>query len=260
MTYKVVVGVPVYNEYPALPRLLDKLVALKAQLGEQLHVCVVNDGSTDLTEAVLHKYAAAHAFITYRSHDRNRGLGAAIDTLFAFVSEQYGPDDVLVTIDGDNTHHPRFIPGLVRQLKTKDLDLVIASRFTAGGKEKGVSAARKLCSRGAAVFFKLFFPIAGVTDYSSGYRCYRIGYVQKAMAAYGGKLVTTAGFACMAEIIAKFSRLGVKAGEYPLILDYHLKQGHSKMNIYKTVRGYIRLLRTVRDAEPSAGNRGIDHE
>ncbi|RAV08660.1 glycosyltransferase [Paenibacillus contaminans] len=252
MTYKVVVGVPVYNEYPALARLLDKLVALKERLHVPLRVLVVNDGSTDRTEAVLRKYADEHSFIAYENHETNRGLGAAIHTLFARVTEQFAAEDILITIDGDNTHHPRFIPGMVRQLQSQNLDLVIASRFAAGGKEKGVSLTRKLCSRGAKAYFKLFFPIAGVSDYSSGYRGYRIGYLQQAMAAYEGKLVTTEGFACMAEIIAKFSRLGVKAGEYPLVLDYHLKQGRSKMNVAKTVRGYLALLQNVPKYESPA--------
>jgi len=61
-----------------------------------------------------------------------------------------------------------------------------------------------------------------------------------------GQLVTTNGFDCMAEIAARFSRIGIRAGEVPLILNYGLKDGESKMNVARTIRGYFSLLGKVR--------------
>jgi len=50
----------------------------------------------------------------------------------------------------------------------------------------------------------------------------------------------------MPEIAAKFSRMGIRAGEVPLILNYELKEGESKMKVARTVKGYFSLLAKVR--------------
>ena len=106
-------------------------------------------------------------------------------TLFCHVGQNYGQGDILITLDADNTHNPNIIPNMVDKLVKEKLDVVIASRFAEGGKEIGLSIERKIYSRGAAAFLKLFFPIENVHDYSCGFRAYDIGYLDKAIKAYG---------------------------------------------------------------------------
>jgi len=248
MNKKVVVGLPAYNEGAVLPQLLQSMVQLREQLGEgrELEIVVINDGSTDDTESILQEYSRIYPFLNYISHPHNQGLGRAMRTLLRSVSEQYKDGDILITLDADNTHSPQLIPGLLDKLEKEGLDLVIASRFTPGGKEIGLALHRKICSRGAGLFLKTFFPIRNVRDYSCGFRAYRIGYLKKAMAMYGGEIVTSAGFECMAEILARFSKIGVSVGEYPLELHYERKKGRSKMNLPRTIMGYFRLLKVVK--------------
>lgn len=248
---KIVVALPAYNEGASLPQLFAKLEELRAVLGDTLHIVVVNDGSTDQTEGVLQQYAEKWPNFTYINHPGNRGLGEAMKTIFAYACERYTSTDVLVTMDADNTHNPRIIPELVNKLNTEQLDMTIASRFAAGGQEMGLSWNRKLYSRGARLFFKFFFPILNVNDYSSGFRAYRIGYLKRALIMYRGALITTRGFDCMAEIVARFSLIGVRAGEIPLVLEYHLKAGKSKMNVKRTIMGYFNLLRRVKPPRPA---------
>ena len=69
--------------------------------------------------------------------------------------------------------------------------------------------------------------------------------LQKAVQQYGENVVTSKGFACTAEIIARLGKIGVKAGELPLRLDYDLKEGRSKMNVSRTIAGYFRLIRAI---------------
>ncbi|MBV6713006.1 glycosyltransferase family 2 protein [Paenibacillus chitinolyticus] len=246
MKETIIVGLPAYNEQDALPKLLPKLEQLSVQFGEAFRVVVVNDGSSDGTAGVLKEACRTYAWLQVIDHERNRGLGEAMNTLVRFVTSEYQPSDVLVTLDADNTHNPNLIPALVAKLKENKLDLVVASRFARGGQELGLSFLRRLYSRGAMVFFKLFFPIEGVHDYSSGFRAYRIGYLNQAMNLYKERLITTSGFDCMAEMMARFSKIGIKAGEYPLVLEYHLKVGRSKMNVKRTIAGYFRLLMKVK--------------
>lgn len=246
MDYKVVVGLPAYNEEAVLPQVLDALQQLRDTYGESLQIVVINDGSTDNTEDILHTYCEKNACISYITHQQNKGLGGAMKTLLYNAVSICNPDDVLITLDADNTHSPNIIPAMIDKLKKERLDVVIASRFISGGKEIGLSLNRKICSRGATYLLKTFFPIPNVHDYSCGYRAYQLGYLKKALSLYNGELITTDGFECMAEILAKFSRIGVTAGEYPLVLQYHLKNGKSKMRLVRTIMGYFRLLRNVK--------------
>ncbi|SHI50593.1 glycosyltransferase family 2 protein [Lutispora thermophila] len=249
----VIVGLPAYNEEEAIPKVLDKLLFLRDIYGDRLRILVVNDGSTDETEEILKRYSGSYDYINYINHNVNQGLGRAVYTLFYHVSHKYGKGDILITMDADNTHNPKIIPFMVDKLVKEQLDLVIASRFVNGGREIGLSLERKLLSRGAAAFLKLFFPVQNVHDYSSGFRAYDVEYLHRAIMAYGGDLVTSRGFECMAEILARFSKLGVRAGEYPLVLEYNLKQGDSKMKVFRTIKGYLRLPLKVKKPQAKRG-------
>lgn len=212
MNRKIIIGLPAYNEAAVLPKLIDKIRPLTDVFHDDLRILIVNDGSTDQTEPLLRAYADRDPRLLYINHPRNKGLGEVWNTMFRYVCSHYRENDILVTMDADNTHNPRIVPPMVRKLIEEDLDVVIASRFTSGGKELGLSWFRKLTSRGARLFFKLFFSIPNVNDYTSGFRCYRIGFLQKAMNRYGQRLVVSKGFESTAEIMARFSRLGRAGG------------------------------------------------
>ena len=246
MDYKVIIGLPAYNEELSIAKLLDKIIKLKDVFGEGLEVIIVNDGSKDKTESILKKYSDKFKYINYINHPQNMGLGRAMNTLITHVTQNFAGSDILVTLDADNTHNPKIIPAMIEQLNKNKLDIVIASRFTPGGEEMGLTVLRKTYSRGAMMFCKCLYPIKNVNDYSCGFRAYNIGFLQKVLKAYDGNIVTVNGFECMVEILARCGKVGVKAGEYPLVLEYNLKEGISKMNVSKTILGYLRLVRKIK--------------
>jgi glycosyltransferase involved in cell wall biosynthesis len=116
-TVEVLVGIPAYNEATTV----GDVVRSANQYADE--VLVVDDASDDDTAAV-----AREAGATVHTHDRNRGYGGALKTLFA-EADRRGAEH-LVVIDGDGQHDSSDIPEAVETQQETDADIVIGSRFT----------------------------------------------------------------------------------------------------------------------------------
>lgn len=115
MGCRALTALPVFNEAKHVSRVLDLVVR------QGTDVLVVDDGSTDGTDAIL----AARGDIAVASHVKNQGYGAALRTAFAY-SLQHGYD-VLVTIDCDGQHEPQLIPAFVAACL--DQEMVSGTRY-----------------------------------------------------------------------------------------------------------------------------------
>jgi len=242
------IALPAYNEERSLPALLERYVALRPEIerrGAALRILVVDDGSTDGT------IAAAEAFrdrldLEVIPHGVNRNLGAALRTGLTGALERAADDDLVATMDADNTHDPALLPRMWETLERADADLVIASRYAPGGDEVGLSPLRKVLSRGASFLLTLVTRVPGARDYTCGYRLYRVSLLRRAAAAWGERLIEEAGFVCMAELLVKLGLGGARVAEAPLVLRYDLKEGASKMKIMRTISRYFAMARRVR--------------
>ena len=201
---------------------------------------VVDDGSRDATALVASK-ATFVMPIELVEHRVNRGLAAALRTGLTAALDRCGPDDVIVTMDADNTHPPQLIPGMMAKI-AQGFDVVIASRFQPGAKVHGVPRSRQLYSVGARFLFQAMFPIRGVRDYTCGYRAYRATALRQAVQMYGDQLISETGFSCMADLLLKLQRLPLRMAEVPLELHYERRGTGSKMHVARTIRETMSLL------------------
>ncbi len=241
-------ALPAYNEERSLPPLLERCIPVAAALagdGCRLAVIVVDDGSRDGTIAAARAFAG-RLEVEVVPHGVNRGLGAALRTGLPAAIERAGEDDLVATMDADNTHDPGLLPEMRRRLLADPADLVIASRYTPGGDEIGLSPLRKVLSRGASTLLTLVTPVRGARDYTCGYRLYRASLLRRAAAAWGERLIEESGFTCMAEVLLKLGRGGARVAEAPLVLRYDLKEGASKMKVARTIGRYFALARRIR--------------
>ncbi|MDR4505572.1 MAG: glycosyltransferase family 2 protein [Candidatus Scalindua sp.] len=91
-----------------------------------LDILIIDDGSKDRTQEI-----AADNGVKVLKHPFNMGYGVAVQTGYKYaVKHDY---DIVVQIDGDGQHDPKFITPLIRTLQQSRADVVIGSRFLKGG-------------------------------------------------------------------------------------------------------------------------------
>lgn len=228
------VVLPAYNEEAGLAALLDKLKLALADV--DYHVIVVDDGSRDATAEVARLRGAE-----LLQHPLNLGLGATVRDGLIHAGSLAAPGDTVVVLDADDTHPPSRILAMQRKLD-EGYDVVIASRFRLGSRVVGVSWSRRLYSWGASWLFQLFYPIAGVRDFTCGFRAYRAEALQRALACYGPGLVDRDGFECMVDTLLKLRQLKLRFTEVPFVLRYDRKAGATKMNVRRTIVNTLLLM------------------
>ncbi len=118
-TTETIVAVPAYNEAESIEQVVSE-ASLYADT-----VLVVDDGSVDET---ADRARAAGAMVV--EHERNKGYGAALKTVFAEAKRRNAGH--LVVIDGDGQHDAADIPRLIEQQETEGTDITIGSRFLNG--------------------------------------------------------------------------------------------------------------------------------
>ena len=146
-------------------------------------------------------------------------------------------------MDADLTHDPSYIPQLLKAIESGS-DIAVASRFAAGGSEKGTPKNRRWISNFANYVFRTFFPIKGVREYTCGFRAYKIDTIRQALNFYGNDFLQLRGlgFCCTVEKLVKLNLLGAKITEVPFTLRYDKKRGDSKMSFNVTTFGYLVML------------------
>lgn len=159
MSSKLLVIIPAYNEAENIGHVLAEI---REQV-PQAHLLVINDGSTDNTTAVA---KAAGAFVLDLPY--NLGIGGAVQSGYLYgKTHSY---DMVARMDGDGQHNPAFLPEMLAQLETGEVDGVIGSRFVNG---QGYRASWQ-----RAVGIKLFaLAVSRVTkqsytDTTSGFQVY----------------------------------------------------------------------------------------
>ena len=172
-------------------------------------------------------------------HSQNLGLAEALKTGFKAVIEEIEDDDYVVFMDSDNTHNPRYIPLMINA--AKKFDLVIGSRYVKNGKQINVPYIRIFMSKAINYLIKLLLK-AKVKDFTSGYRCFRASTIKTLYKTFGDHLIVSQGFEASFEVLLKALTCNFKVGEIPIVLDYGLKNGKSKMRLIPTILNYMRFL------------------
>jgi glycosyltransferase involved in cell wall biosynthesis len=105
------ITVPVYNEAESLPHLMPALRTVLERLGRPWEVVLVNDGSTDASEAILDQMARDDPRVKVIHFRRNHGQTAAM-----MAGIDFAAGEVIIPIDADLQNDPEDIPALLAKL------------------------------------------------------------------------------------------------------------------------------------------------
>ena len=240
-----VVVLPAFNEESSINQVLSTLENTFSEHELKFEIIICNDGSSDKTLQEIKKCSQfMETPIHIINHAHNRGLGETIRDLFeAAVLVADTDQDVIIRMDCDKTHDPRYIPGLILEIN-KGFDVVTTSRFFSNSGQTGVGRVRKIVSRLANLYMRIFFPINGLREYTCGYRAYKSSIIKKALDIYGNDFLQLKefGFTCTLEKLVKLNLIGAKFSEIPFVLKYDMKTSSSKMVFTSTTLGYLVLV------------------
>ncbi len=127
---KLSVIVPAYNEEKTIYGILERLFKVSLIGGVEKEVVVVNDCSTDHTEAQLQTFInekRSGMHIIHASHSANKGKGAAIRT-----GIEKATGDFIIVQDADLEYDPNEINILLKPVLDEVADVVYGSRFMGG--------------------------------------------------------------------------------------------------------------------------------
>jgi dolichol-phosphate mannosyltransferase len=225
-----VVIVPTYNESENVVPLLEAI----RELGiAGLEVLVVDDASPDGTASLVRAFAERHPFagVLERSGPRGRGHAGRDGYLAALARGA----DLVIEMDADLSHDPRYLPDLIAAARTHDV--VLGSRFVAGGSDRDRALWRRVVTLAANFYIRVVFGI-GVRDANSGFRCFR----RAALEAIDPKGLRSPGPAIVQEVLFRAKRCGLRVGEVPVAFTDRA-HGDSKLGWGELWQGYVTVLR-----------------
>jgi dolichol-phosphate mannosyltransferase len=217
------VVVPTYNERENLPIVVALARAALASCEPPVDgtVLVVDDASPDGTGELADQLAREHAGV--RVHHRARKDGLAGAYLAGFREALTAGADLIIEMDADLSHDPADLPRLIDAAR-HGADVVLGSRYVAGGGVEGWPWHRRLLSRAGGRYAAAVLGLP-LTDLTGGFKCFRAG----ALRALDRDVVQSRGYAFQIELTFQAARAGMEIGEIPIVFRER-ERGHSKMS------------------------------
>ena len=212
------VVVPTYDEADNIARIAAAvLAALPAAT-----LLIVDDDSPDGTGRLADTLAATDPRVRVRHRALKQGLGRAY--LDGFGVALAAGATTIVQMDADFSHDPAVLPSLVGPIDDGSADLVIGSRYVAGGSVVDWGMGRRIVSRGGSRFARIVLGLRQ-QDLTGGYKAWRA----TTLAALPFDGVHAGGYVFQIEMTFRASRAGARIREVPI--SFHDRRvGQSKMS------------------------------
>jgi dolichol-phosphate mannosyltransferase len=213
---RILVVIPTYNEAANL----EPIVGRVRTAVPTADLLVVDDNSPDGTGDLADKLAAGDSQVQVLHRLGKGGLGRAYVAGFGWgLRSGY---DVLVQMDADGSHQPEQLPALLSALE--DADLVLGSRWVAGGSVENWPRSRALLSRGGNRYARVALGLR-IADATGGYRAWR----RQALEAIDLHDVASQGYCFQVDLARRAVHAGLRVLEVPIRFVERV-EGQSKMS------------------------------
>jgi dolichol-phosphate mannosyltransferase len=215
-----VVCLPTYNERENLERVVRELARVFGEHELDGRVLVIDDASPDGTGELADRLATELPFVGVLHRARKEGLGPAY--IAGFRQALALGADLVLELDADLSHDPADVPRLVAA--AEGADLVIGSRYVAGGGTRNWGLARRLVSRAGCLYARAVLGLP-VADLTGGFKCFR----REALERLPLEEIGSKGYAFQIETTFRVARAGLRVVEVPIVFSER-RAGGSKMS------------------------------
>lgn len=195
--------IPVYNERAFLRTLVERVMAVELPRGLQKELVIVDDASTDKTDAVIAGLVKRFPQIRAFRQDVNQGKGAAIRRAVQEMSGEYA-----IVQDADLEYDPTDYPAVLGPLLSGEADVVYGSRFAVREKRRVLFYHHKLGNL-ALTHLSNFFTGLDLTDMETCYKAFRADVLKTIP-------LRSERFGMEPEITAKIAKRGCRVVEVPV--------------------------------------------
>jgi dolichol-phosphate mannosyltransferase len=218
---KPLIIIPTYNEIENIGPLTTLIFeTLKSSAHSNAEVLVVDDGSPDGTGGFVETLSKENPKIHVLHRAKKLGLGTAYVAGFGWGLEK--GFDVLIEMDADFSHDPKYLPTMLDLLGKNDV--VIGSRYVPGGGTVNWGLGRKIISRGGSCYSRMILG-APIRDFTGGFN----GWHKRVLEAVDLPSLRSDGYSFQIELKYRAFLKKFKVLEFPIIFEDR-KVGKSKMN------------------------------
>jgi len=213
---RLLIIIPTYNEIENI----ESLILSAFSFAPEAHILVIDDNSPDGTATAVEKIAGDKSSLHIMKRSGKQGVASAFLEGFAWgINNSF---DILLAMDADFSHNPKYIPLMLKEIETADL--VIGSRNVAGGVIENRKWVRNILTKGGALYCRTILKCP-VRDFTSGYNMWRSTTLQK----IGLESVFSRGYSFQIEMKYKAYLKHCHIVEIPIVFSDR-KRGQSKMS------------------------------
>jgi len=210
---------PTYNEAVYVEPFVRAVLPELAEASSDHRVLIVDDNSPDGTGRIADGLAREIDAVEVLHRAQKEGLGVAY--LAGFRRALDAGADLILEMDADFSHSPADIPRLIRA--AEDADLVLGSRYVAGGGVSDWGVLRRALSRGGSWYARVILRVS-VRDLTGGFKCFR----NEVLEALDLDSVHAEGYGFQIELTYRALRAGYRVKEIPIVFRER-QAGLSKM-------------------------------
>jgi dolichol-phosphate mannosyltransferase len=211
---------PTYNEAENIEPIVAAVLARLREASPDHRLLIVDDSSPDGTGAIADRIAAEQETVEVLHRAGKEGLGRAY--IAGFRRALAAGAELILEMDADFSHDPADVPRLIGA--TSDADLVLGSRYVAGGGVEGWELHRRVLSRGGCFYARTILGVP-VRDLTGGFKCFR----REVLETIDLEDVQADGYGFQIEMTYRTLKAGFRVKEIPIVF-HERRAGDSKMD------------------------------